>query len=58
MSAGGGIDRGKIGIIISNNLQKRRKEKPSYDERSSTGKTGCGKSARYAFAMLRRHRPV
>ena len=36
----------KIGIIISNNLQKRRKEKPSYDERSSTGKAGCGKSAR------------
>ena len=36
----------KIGIIISNNLQKQRKEKPSYDERSSTGKAGCGKSAR------------
>ena len=40
----------KIGIIIGNNignnLQKRRKEKPSYDERSSTGKAGCGKSAR------------
>ena len=35
----------KIGIIHSNNLQKRRKEKPSYDERSSTGKAGCGKSA-------------
>ena len=32
MSAGGGIDRNKkIGIIISNNLQKQRKEKPSYD---------------------------
>ena len=36
---------GKIGTIISNNLQKQRKEKPSYDERSSTGKAGCGKSA-------------
>ena len=36
----------KIGIIIRNNPQKRRKEKPSYDERSSTGKAGCGKSAR------------
>jgi len=33
-------------IITSNNLQKRRKEKPSYDECSSTGKAGCGKSAR------------
>ena len=31
MSAGGGIDRKKIGIIISNNLRKQRKEKPSYD---------------------------
>ena len=30
---------------VSNNLQKQRKEKPSYDERSSTGKAGCGKSA-------------
>jgi hypothetical protein len=46
MSAGGDIDRKKIGIIISNNLQRQRKEKPSYDERSSTGKAGCGKSAR------------
>jgi hypothetical protein len=27
-------------------LAKQRKEKPSYDERSSTGKAGCGKSAR------------
>jgi len=42
----GGIDRKKIGTIISNNLRKQRKERPSYDERSSKGKAGCGKSAR------------
>ena len=33
----------EIGIFITN--IRAKKEKPSYDERSSTGKSGCGKSA-------------
>ena len=33
-------------VVKYNNLQKRRNEKPSYDEHNSTGKAGCGKSAR------------
>ena len=37
-----GMACGKIRIV----LKKERKEKPSYDECSSTGKAGCGKSAR------------
>ena len=46
MSTDGGIDREKIGIIHRQQLRKQRKDRPSHDERGSTGKAGCGKSAR------------
>jgi len=42
MSAGGGIDRKKIGIIISNNLQKRRKENQAMTNAALRGKPDAG----------------
>ena len=46
MSAGDVIDRGKIAIIISNILAEAKKGTPRNDKRNSSGKAGCGKSAR------------